>query len=162
MRRYRYQFSIINHKRSLGRKSKIRIMRSLEDIQEDKSAHLLFRASVMWWRRTVIRPRFCCMFATRNNRYNNNRNTGIPSQSNNFTATVLVQKSYKDHTVKSQLFIFVPPACFHACFDTGFGFVSGFEEGYPSRYSCTSSQGIFQNPKFDEVIEGKRFLYFGL
>ena len=48
------------------------------------------------------------MFATRNNRYNNNRNTGIPSQSNNFTATVLVQKSYKDHTVKSQLFIFVP------------------------------------------------------
>ena len=49
-----------------GRKSKIRITGSLEDIREDRSPHLLFRAFVMSWHRTVnmsvIRPEFCCFW----------------------------------------------------------------------------------------------------
>ena len=45
----------------------------------------------------------------------------------------------------------LPPACF----ETGFGFVSGFEEGYSRNFSET-------NPKIDEVIEEKIFLRFGL
>jgi hypothetical protein len=41
-----------------------------------------------------------------------------------------------------------------ACFETGFGFVSGFEEG--------KSRNFLKHPKNDEVIEGERFLHFGL
>jgi hypothetical protein len=49
----------------------------------------------------------------------------IPSQSIDFIATVPVPKSYENHTVKKQLFMCLPSACFV----TGFVFVSGFEEG---------------------------------
>ena len=40
-----------------------------------------------------------------------------------------------------------------ACFETGFGFVSGFEKGYHG------SQVIFakKNPKLDKFIEGEDF-----
>jgi hypothetical protein len=41
-----------------------------------------------------------------------------------------------------------------ACFDPEFGFVSGFEAGRSRNFS--------KNPKIDEVIEGGRFLHFGL
>jgi hypothetical protein len=44
----------------------------------------------------------------------------------------------------------LPPACF----ETGYGFVVIFEEGYSRNFS--------KNLKNDEVIEGKRFLRFGL
>ena len=56
---------------------------------------------------------------------------GISSQSTDFTATVPVPKSYQNHTVKTQLFMCLPPACFEA----GFGFVSGFEEGLVEEFS---------------------------
>jgi hypothetical protein len=45
--------------------------------------------------------------------------------SNDFIATVPVPKSYENYIVKNQLFMCLPPACF----ETGFGFVSGFDEG---------------------------------
>jgi hypothetical protein len=54
------------------------------------------------------------------------KSSGTPGQSDNFTATVPVLKSYEHHKVKTQLFTCLPPACF----ETGFGFVSGFEEDY--------------------------------
>jgi hypothetical protein len=41
-----------------------------------------------------------------------------------------------------------------ACFETGFGFVWGFEEGRPRNFS--------KNPKTDKVIEGEIFMHFGL
>ena len=44
----------------------------------------------------------------------------------------------------------LPPACF----ETGFGFVSGFVAGW--------SKNFVKNPKTDKVIEGKRFRPFGL
>jgi hypothetical protein len=50
---------------------------------------------------------------------------GFPSQSNDFTATVPVPKSYENYIVKNQLFMCLPLASF----ETGFGFVSGFDEG---------------------------------
>jgi hypothetical protein len=46
----------------------------------------------------------------------------------------------------------LPPACL----ETGFGFVSGFEEGFSMSFQKK------KNLKMDEVIEGKRFLRFGL
>ena len=50
------------------------------------------------------------------------------SHRNDFTATVPVPKSSENHIVKNQLFMCLPPAA-AACFETGFGFVLGFEEG---------------------------------
>jgi hypothetical protein len=44
----------------------------------------------------------------------------------------------------------LPPACF----ETGFGFISVFEEG-------KSRNSFKKNPKIDEVIEGERFMPFG-
>jgi hypothetical protein len=44
----------------------------------------------------------------------------------------------------------LPPACF----ETGFGFVSGFEEGWSRNFS--------KKIKIGEVVEGKSFLRFGL
>jgi hypothetical protein len=41
---------------------------------------------------------------------------GIPGQSKDFTATLPVPRPYKNHTVKNQVFICSP----HACFETGF------------------------------------------
>jgi hypothetical protein len=46
--------------------------------------------------------------------------------------------------------MYLPPACF----ETGFGFVSGFEEGRSTNFR--------KNPKIDEVIEGKQLMHFGL
>jgi hypothetical protein len=48
----------------------------------------------------------------------------LASPSNDFTAAVLVPKSYENHKVKNQLYMCLPPACVV----TGFGFVPGFEE----------------------------------
>ena len=70
---------------------------------------------------------------------------GIPNQSDDFTPTVLVPKAYENHIVKNQLFMCLPPACF----ENGFGFVSGFEE--------MRSRNFPKNPKIDEVIEGENF-----
>ena len=53
------------------------------------------------------------------------QNLGIWESGNDFTATVPVPKSSENHLVKNQLFMFLPPACF----ETGFGFDSGFEAG---------------------------------
>ena len=47
------------------------------------------------------------------------------SQSDDFTAAVPLPKSYENYAVKIEFFMCLPPACF----ETGFGFVSGFEEG---------------------------------
>ena len=49
----------------------------------------------------------------------------LASQSNNFIliATVPVPKSYENYTAKKLLFMCLPPASF----ESGFGFVSGFE-----------------------------------
>ena len=51
---------------------------------------------------------------------------GWPGQSNNFTATVPVPKSFENHILKNPPFMCLPPACF----ETGFGFEEGFKEGY--------------------------------
>jgi hypothetical protein len=67
----------------------------------------------------------------------------VPGQSNDFTTTVPVAKSYENHKVKRQLFIYLP-----------LGFVLGFEEGRSRNFS--------KNPKIDEVIEGEIFIHFGL
>jgi hypothetical protein len=51
----------------------------------------------------------------------------------------------KAHRKKPTFYVFTP-----ACFETGFGFISGFED---SRNRRKVSRGIFQkNPKNDEVI----------
>jgi hypothetical protein len=59
-------------------------------------------------------------------------------------------KSYENHIGKNQLFIGLPPACF----ETGSEFVSGFEEG--------RSRNSSKNPKINEVMDGERFMHFGL
>jgi hypothetical protein len=46
----------------------------------------------------------------------------------------------------------LPPACF----ETGFGFFAGFEEDY------MESRNFPIYPKIDKVIEGGKFLRFGL
>ena len=61
--------------------------------------------------------------------------SGNLGQSNNFTATVLAPESYENCTVKIQLFMCLPPG--PACFETGFGLVSRFEEGQPGNFSKT-------------------------
>jgi hypothetical protein len=48
------------------------------------------------------------------------------------------------------------PHASNACFETGFGLVSGFEEGY------MKSRKFSKYPKIDKVVEGGRFPHFGL
>ena len=55
---------------------------------------------------------------------------------------VPIPKSYENHIEKNQLLMCLPPTCF----DTGFGFVSGFELGY--------SRNFQKKIKIDEVIGG--------